>query len=162
MTKDWRNPPTTDAGIWEWILGSERPRDVAASFRHMGIMTAPEAARELLDEAGWTPLFEIVFDNGMTVRDLRESLARTLQRDGGMQDALDGRALALVRHLQNLTPPRSLASLPLCEQALDAASDGDLDRVLEVPPFHDATTATAAEVLESFELAGWRERPVDP
>ena len=52
-----------------------------------------------------------------------------------------------------MTPPRSLASLPLCEQALDAAAVGDLARVLRAPPHHDATSATAAQVLQAFDLA---------
>ena len=154
MAKDWRNPPNTDAGVWAWVFDDESPTEVAATMRHRGILTAPAAAREVFDQGTWPALRELVFDNGLTVHDLRHSVARTLTRDGGMPAELDARALALVQHLQGMTPPRSLASLPLCEQALDAAAEGDIERVLQVPPHHDVPTATAAQVLMLFELTG--------
>ena len=153
MTKDCRNPPNTDAGVWAWMFGDEPPREVAAAMRHRGILTAPEAARDLFEQGAWPSLRELVFDNGLTVPDLRRSVARTLARDGGMPVELDARALALVRHLQGMTPPRSLASLPLCEQALDAAAAGDLARVLRAPPHHDVTSVTAAQALQAFDLS---------
>jgi hypothetical protein len=152
MGKDYRNPPVTDAGIWAFILDDSVPLEVAASMRHAGIVTAPAAARKVFEMGNWLPLYDIVFDNGLTMPDLEASLARTLEREGGMPTRLDARALALVRHLQSMDPPRSLASLPLCEEALDAVAAGDEGRMLTPPPYHNLETVTAAQVLYDFDL----------
>ena len=147
--KDFRNPPQTDEGVWAFVFDDNDPREYVACFRHLGLLTAVEAADYLLDS--WRPLGELVFDNGVTLSDLRASVARTLAA-AGMPVELDARAHALVRHLRSMTPPRSPIFLPLCEQALDAAADGDYDRVLRAPPHTNLRTLTVEHVLYDFEL----------
>lgn len=152
MTKDWRNPPTDDETLWEWLLDDVDPITYAATLRHRGILTAPEGAKWYFDQPVWDRVRDLVADNGMTLLDLQHSLERTLERSGGMPRGLSARTLALVRHLQSLTPERSLSMLPVCEQALDAANVGAFDRVLEMTPYANVAEATVEHVLYSFEL----------
>ena len=148
---DPRNPPQTDDGVWTMMFEDADPRDSVAAFMHQGLLTADEAARFVFDQGAWPSLTDLVFDNGLTVSDLRASVARTLEA-AGMPAALDARAHALLRHLRSMTPPRSPVFLLLCEQALDAATEGDYGRVLRAPANTNLSTVTVEHVLSDFEL----------